>query len=251
MTGQTETSRMFDQGQNIYSCFGDTHWWLTGRYSILEKYIKQFADDEDSRFLDAGCGPAVFLKRLSRFIHGEIYGIDTSSYGLGLAKQNLPHAQFVEGDISALPFPANYFDIILADDVIEHIVEDEKAIVEIYRTLKKGGYAFFCVPAFMSLWGYHDEKYGHKRRYTIAQFRTKLASAGFNIETIVYGQALFFIPLFIFRLIKNITKSKREDFSQLPKALNSLLRLLVRIDFFLCRSFRIPFGCNIFCVSSK
>jgi ubiquinone/menaquinone biosynthesis C-methylase UbiE len=242
---------MFDEGQDIYSRLGNSHWWLVGRYRILEKYIEQFAPDEDIRFLDAGCGPAVFLKRLSRFLSGELHGVDTSSYGLALARKRMPQAHFVEGDIRSLSFVSNCFHLTVADDVIEHITEDEKAIREIYRTLKKGGYAFFCIPAFMSLWGYHDEKYGHKRRYTIEEFRTKLTNAGFVIEAIVYGQALFFVPLFIYRRLKNIIKSKREDFAPLGKRLNYLLYWLVQIDFFLCQLLRVPFGCNIFCVASK
>jgi len=243
---------MFDEGQDIYSALGESHWWLTGRYTILENYIKRFAPNREVRFLDAGCGPAMFLKRLSRFIRGELHGIDSSSYGLALARANLPDAHYTMGDICSLPFESDHFDLILADDVIEHIADDRRALREIYRTLRPGGHAFFAVPAFMGLWGYHDEKYGHMRRYTIAEFDAKLREAGFEtIDVMTYGQAAFFLPLWLFRKTKAAVGSKREDFARLPTVLNRLLHMLVQIDFALCRLLRLPFGCNIFCVVTK
>jgi len=246
-----DSSRMFDEGQDVYAALGDSHWWLTGRYGILESYIKHYASSGQTRFLDAGCGPAVFLKRISQFIKGDLYGIDNSSHGLSLARARMPSATFLEGDICSLPFDENYFDLMLADDVIEHIDDDVLALSEIFRTLKKGGHAFFCVPAFKMLWGYHDEKYGHKRRYTMVSFKNAVTKAGFKIESIVYGQALFFVPLLLFRVFKNSIKSTREDFSPLPHWVNRILCALVRFDFYLCKLLHLPFGCNIFCVASK
>lgn len=45
----------------------------------------------------------------------------------------------VKADICELPFEDNEFDLILCNHVLEHIPEDEKAMSELYRVLKKGG----------------------------------------------------------------------------------------------------------------
>jgi SAM-dependent methyltransferase len=44
-----------------------------------------------------------------------------------------------------LPFPNNWFDLVLSNEVIEHVVDDQKAIAEIVRVLKPGGrLTLFC-----------------------------------------------------------------------------------------------------------
>jgi predicted SAM-dependent methyltransferase len=58
------------------------------------------------------------------------------------------------------------FDVIIASDCLEHLKEDEKALKNWYELLNKNGVAFIFVPAFMSLWSYHDEYNMHYRRYT-------------------------------------------------------------------------------------
>ncbi|MBN1326332.1 MAG: class I SAM-dependent methyltransferase, partial [Candidatus Cloacimonetes bacterium] len=52
----------------------------------------------------------------------------------------------VKMDIRNMPFADNSFDFIICNHVLEHIDDDKKAIKEIYRILKKGGYALLQVP---------------------------------------------------------------------------------------------------------
>jgi SAM-dependent methyltransferase len=49
-------------------------------------------------------------------------------------------------DLENQTFPDNSFDIIVTQDVMEHIYNPEKAFSEIARTLKKGGSHIFTVP---------------------------------------------------------------------------------------------------------
>jgi len=52
----------------------------------------------------------------------------------------------IKADITDLPFAANEFDIILCNHVLEHIPDDRKAMRELYRVMKPGGYGIFQVP---------------------------------------------------------------------------------------------------------
>ena len=54
-------------------------------------------------------------------------------------------------DLQNLTFPSDNFDLIITQDVFEHIQEPEKAFVEIRRVLKPGGYHIFTIP-------YHEGK---------------------------------------------------------------------------------------------
>ncbi|PKP16212.1 MAG: SAM-dependent methyltransferase [Bacteroidetes bacterium HGW-Bacteroidetes-22] len=51
-----------------------------------------------------------------------------------------------EMDLTQLPFEDNRFDIFICNHVLEHIVDDQQALKEIYRTMKPGGLAILQVP---------------------------------------------------------------------------------------------------------
>lgn len=52
----------------------------------------------------------------------------------------------IKVDITNTPFPADFFDIILCNHVLEHVSDDIVAMKEIYRILKPGGWALLQVP---------------------------------------------------------------------------------------------------------
>jgi len=52
----------------------------------------------------------------------------------------------VKADICDLPFTDNSFDVIFCNHVLEHIPDDTKAMNELYRILKPGGWGIFQIP---------------------------------------------------------------------------------------------------------
>ena len=52
----------------------------------------------------------------------------------------------VKADICNLPFADNSFDVILCNHVLEHIPDDRKAMEELYRVMKPGGWGIFQIP---------------------------------------------------------------------------------------------------------
>ncbi|MDF1549360.1 MAG: methyltransferase domain-containing protein, partial [Bacteroidales bacterium] len=57
----------------------------------------------------------------------------------------------VKMDVREMPFEDNSFDVVMCNHVLEHIDNEEKATSEIYRVLKKGGWAILQVPLDVSL----------------------------------------------------------------------------------------------------
>lgn len=49
-------------------------------------------------------------------------------------------------DIQNIPFENSQFDVIICNHVLEHVENDLKAMSELYRVLKKSGYAIMQVP---------------------------------------------------------------------------------------------------------
>lgn len=56
-------------------------------------------------------------------------------------------------NIKEIPFDDNFFDLIIANNVLEHIDDDKKAVYELFRVLKFGGVALITVP---QIWQYQS-----------------------------------------------------------------------------------------------
>ena len=51
-------------------------------------------------------------------------------------------------DVEKLSFPDSTFDLIISEDVFEHVRNSGKGFQEVHRVLKKGGYHIFTVPCY-------------------------------------------------------------------------------------------------------
>ena len=104
-------------------------------------------------------------------------------------------------DATDIPFDENYFDVVLCNHVLEHIPEDQKAINEIFRVLKPGGWAVLQVPMDKSLeQSYEDptittpaarkQAFGqidHVRLYGLDYYK-RLEQAGFKVHVEDYSE---------------------------------------------------------------
>lgn len=57
----------------------------------------------------------------------------------------------VKMDIHDIPFEANTFDVAFCNHVMEHVADDHKAMTELYRVLKPGGWGIMQIPLFHPL----------------------------------------------------------------------------------------------------
>jgi len=88
----------------------------------------------------------------------------------------------VLGEITALPFPAERFDLVVACDVLEHVSDDARACGELCRVLKPGGRLIMSVPLHSERWTEFDALVGHARRYDVPALRVLLAEHGLMVE---------------------------------------------------------------------
>jgi SAM-dependent methyltransferase len=94
----------------------------------------------------------------------------------------------VSGDATVLPFADDSFDRVIAAEVFEHILDDQRAMNEVARVLRPGGVLAVTVPAWLPeriCWGlsreYHEVPGGHVRIYTRLELEAKLRRAGLAI----------------------------------------------------------------------
>jgi SAM-dependent methyltransferase len=96
------------------------------------------------------------------------------------------------GDLNHLPYRAGIFDFVSALDVLEHIEDDELAVSELSRILKKNGIVVITVPHRMKYYTTQDRIIGHYRRYEIGQLLSLFKK--FNLKNLrifgVYGRLM-------------------------------------------------------------
>jgi SAM-dependent methyltransferase len=74
------------------------------------------------RTLDVACGTGF----LTRYLQGEIVGLDQSEEMLRLARERVPRASFVRGDAIPLPFPDDSFDRVFTSNFYGHLEPSER-----------------------------------------------------------------------------------------------------------------------------
>jgi SAM-dependent methyltransferase len=90
-----------------------------------------------TRVLDIGCGEGATLHHL-----GEpegATGIDLFEEKVAFAQKALPRCRFIAGSAYELPFPDGAFDHVLVRDLVHHLEEPERFVVECARVLAPGG----------------------------------------------------------------------------------------------------------------
>lgn len=121
----------------------------------------------------------------------------------------------VKADICNLPFKDNAFDVILCNHVLEHIPDDTKAMQELYRVMKPGGWGIFQIPQDLSReTTFEDDsitdkkerakifgQYDHVRVYGRDYF-DKLKSIGFKVDEVDYTSTLSEEDIDKYRLAK-------------------------------------------------
>ena len=106
------------------------------------------------KVLDAGCGDGSVLFLLTKGFGIKPYGIDVSPQAIKRAeklfKDNGIESKFECADTRSLPFPSNYFDVVLSWGVIEHFNDYGLAIDELNRVLKQNGILNLIQPHLFS-----------------------------------------------------------------------------------------------------
>jgi len=154
--------------------------YLINETVLFEKKIKllHFAPEQ------------AFYKRFKKLNNIQYDSIDINS---PLAK--------IKADICDLPIKDNTYDFILCNHVLEHVLDDNKAMSELYRVLKKGGTGIFQVPIDMNRKKtFQDDsitdklernkifgQYDHVRVYGKDYFN-KLENTGFKVQQIDYSK---------------------------------------------------------------
>lgn len=117
-----------------------SHLWRTAENSaaFLLPYLT-----EDAKVLDVGCGPGTITAGLAeRVPRGRVTGVDASEQVVEQARElaaDRPNLEFTTGDVYALGYPDDSFDVVFAHQILQHLSDPVLALREMGRVTRPGG----------------------------------------------------------------------------------------------------------------
>jgi phospholipid N-methyltransferase len=136
------------------------------------------------------------------------------------------------------------FKTIYAVNVLEHIKDDEKALINLNLMLQKEGMLVLLVPAKKFAYTRLDKNLGHYRRYEKTVLEKKLRKANFKIVKVEYFNV---IGLFSWILRNFLTRNHNELKTNHVKLFDSIVPLLRRVE----PTRGLPFGISLIAVARK
>ena len=116
--------------------------WRFGQDRRLN-LIRQFAPLEGARILDIGCGLGVYVRKFREF-SDRVAGIDIDRKRLVEGARTTPGLMLSASE--QLPFRDGAFDIVVLNEVIEHVRDDRATIAEALRVIRPGGHIVIYAP---------------------------------------------------------------------------------------------------------
>ena len=205
------------------------HFWFRARNELIQWALCNYFPSAGS-FFEIGCGTGFVLTGIRQnFPRMRLVGSEIFVDGLVFAKARLPEVELYQMDARRIPFE-HEFDVVGAFDVLEHLIEDENALAQMFNATKPGGGLLITVPQHAFLWSATDEHAMHQRRYNRTELRRKVESAGFRIERITSFNSLL-LPLMICSRQRNRDQDPNpwREF-EISRALNKTLESILKLE---------------------
>ncbi len=200
-------------------------WETMKRFGPMSRHtqrlvIKQCRMLDFQSILDVGCGPGIFLERMSASFPGvSLAGIDISSSAVELAHKRLPQSVFMEMNIVERS-PDGRWDLVTMIDVAEHIDDDIQAFVNIRPICNR----YLLIVTLEGRMRDFEPEIGHVRNYQKGELRSKLERAGFSLTHSVHWGWPMYSPLY-----RNLSKGIDAH----NTAMTATRRLMARLAHFL------------------
>jgi SAM-dependent methyltransferase len=120
---------------------------VEAEHLVRYRWAAGVAGDRD--VLDAGCGEGYGCAILAAAGARRVIGVDLAGDVIERARGRYGEegrVEFSEGDVAALPFEDDSFDLVTCFETIEHVAAQERVIAELARVLRPGGIAICSSP---------------------------------------------------------------------------------------------------------
>lgn len=128
--------------------------WRSGQERRLQMTLR-WAQLEGALILEDGCGLGMYSSQFRRRFTPRVEALDIEAERVAEARAEVPHALVAASE--HLPYPADTFDLVFSNDVLEHVQDDEISAAEMVRVTRPGGRIILFCP---NRW-YPFETHGH------------------------------------------------------------------------------------------
>jgi len=145
MTDQTYLqSKQYATSANLAARMELHRRFSTNQSGFSRWVFEQMSFEPQTRLLEIGCGPGRLWRENADRLPSNLQ-LHLSDFSFGMtqeAKQALHQNDglaFVNLDVQTLPFPSNYFDVVIANHMLYHVPDLPRGVRELARVLKPGG----------------------------------------------------------------------------------------------------------------
>jgi len=149
--------------------------------------LRDFEAHLRGNVLEVGAGIGQITSELCRMPQiKKTFSIEPDEAFCAQFRARLPQLDLLHGTVGDLQ-SETVWNAILSINVLEHIEKDGDELASYYRLLRpaQGALCLF-VPARPEIYAPIDKDFGHFRRYTRPELRSKLLGAGFRLQSIRY-----------------------------------------------------------------
>ena len=114
---------------------------LHGRTKLAYEWLPEATGN----LLDAGCAWGYATSHFASKSRCTL-GIDIDSESIRVARLRYPDIEFFESPLEETPFKADLFDVVVMNDVLEHVGDELGTLNEMFRILRPGGIVILTVP---------------------------------------------------------------------------------------------------------
>jgi SAM-dependent methyltransferase len=230
----------------------ESNFWFRARNELIQWALRNYFPDAKS-LLEVGCGTGFVLAGIREsFPRMRLVGSEIFADGLIFAKARLPEVELYQMDARRIPFERE-FDVVGVFDVLEHVIEDENVLVQMFNAARPGGGLLITVPQHPFLWSASDQHAKHQRRYNRAELRRKVENVGFRIERITSFNSLL-LPLMI---CSRMRRKRDQDLNpwrefEISSALNRTLESILSFERMMIRKgISFPAGGSLLLIGLK
>jgi SAM-dependent methyltransferase len=225
-----------------------THWWYEGRRALVRETLCRF-DIPGGFVLDVGCGTGDNMDMLSDVAQRPVVGTDLSAYALRHAARGRTVIALAEH----LPVETGACGVVTSMDVVEHLDDDLVGLREYRRVLAPGGLLLLTVPAYQWLWGEHDVRAAHRRRYRVGGLMTVVAAAGFDVLHTTYYNSFLVPPAALLRRtpLRRLVKDTDEEVGNTSSFVSRIMTRLSTAERRIALRGSVPFGLSILLVGRR
>jgi len=164
-------------------------------FNVVRKEMLPFVPTEARVALEIGCGDGNFAELLLSRGVLEVWGIEYEKEQADIAQKRM--TKVLVGDVAEqlTRLPDNYFDVIICNDVLEHLIDPYTVISKLRHKLKKEGVMISSIPNiryfrnlfdyfFNKNWDYTDSGImdkTHFRFFTYRSIRKMFESNGYEV----------------------------------------------------------------------